>query len=278
MLPPVHDVRRPGSGAGRAWQRAGLALGVALVALMLLLPAVDASNARVEVADFSFTPTHVTVHVGDTVTWVIAAGSSDHTVTPDAGGFTGSGDLSAGSDFRVTFRRTGTFAYHCSIHPFMTGTVVVLGSGGTPTPTPKPTPNPTPFPTPRATPKPTPVPTPRATPKPTATPGPTAASTARPSDGVQGAGSTSAAATATGPATASAAPTGLAALGSSVPPPGGSGPAAASPPSATTDSNAPTTGITPAAASPDSGVLLLLIGAVGAIVGFAAVRRVRRRQ
>jgi plastocyanin len=45
-------------------------------------------------------------------------------VTADGNGF-GSGALAQGASFSFTFARPGTYAYHCSIHPSMHGSVVV---------------------------------------------------------------------------------------------------------------------------------------------------------
>jgi len=47
-----------------------------------------------------------------------------HTVTGDDNSFD-SGNISAGSRFSRTFSVVGTYKYHCTIHPSMTGTVVV---------------------------------------------------------------------------------------------------------------------------------------------------------
>jgi len=91
-----------------------------------------AATGAVTIKDFSFGPATVTVHVGDTVTWA-NAGPTDHTATANDGGFD-TGQLRAGQSASHTFTRAGTFAYHCSLHPFMRGTVQVLAaaaSGGT---------------------------------------------------------------------------------------------------------------------------------------------------
>ncbi len=92
----------------------------------------SASDPRVTIADFSFTPASITVHVGDTVTWV-NNGPSAHTATADNGSFN-TGVLQKGHSASVTFHSPGTFAYHCAIHPFMHGTIVVLASTKTSSP------------------------------------------------------------------------------------------------------------------------------------------------
>ncbi|HZO79110.1 MAG TPA: cupredoxin family copper-binding protein [Solirubrobacteraceae bacterium] len=92
----------------------------------------SASDPRVTIADFSFTPASVTVHVGDTVQW-FNNGPSAHTATADNGSFN-TGVLQKGQSASVTFHSPGTFAYHCAIHPFMHGTVVVLANSKTSSP------------------------------------------------------------------------------------------------------------------------------------------------
>jgi len=80
-------------------------------------------GAQVTIQNFSFSPASVTVKVGDTVTWT-NQDSSTHTVVADNGEFK-SGNLGNGATFSFTFSAAGTFAYHCSIHSTMKGTVVV---------------------------------------------------------------------------------------------------------------------------------------------------------
>lgn len=70
-----------------------------------------------------FTPATLTVPAGTTVTW----GNNDvtaHTVTSDTGLFN-SNNLNAGNTFQVKFDNPGQYKYHCTIHSFMTGTIVV---------------------------------------------------------------------------------------------------------------------------------------------------------
>ena len=78
---------------------------------------------EVGIHDFAFEPADMSVAVGTTVTWS-NEGPSDHTVTADDGSFD-SGTVTAGSSFANTFDTAGTFTYHCSIHPQMTGTITV---------------------------------------------------------------------------------------------------------------------------------------------------------
>ncbi|HET6448000.1 MAG TPA: cupredoxin family copper-binding protein [Conexibacter sp.] len=89
-----------------------------------------AASTSVAIRDFSFGPKAITVHVGDTVTWA-NVGPTDHTATADDGAFD-TGTLKAGQSGSHTFASAGTFAYHCTLHPFMRGTVQVVAatSGG----------------------------------------------------------------------------------------------------------------------------------------------------
>jgi plastocyanin len=87
------------------------------------------TTGKVSIVDFSFTPASVTVTPGGTVTWT-NNGATAHTVTfPDFA----SPQLQPGQTFSHTFATAGTFSYHCSIHPTMTGTVIVSPAGGTST-------------------------------------------------------------------------------------------------------------------------------------------------
>lgn len=81
---------------------------------------------QVNIANFSFAPGTVMVKPGTTVTWT-QQDKDQHTVTADDNSF-GSSPLSTGQTFTHTFTTPGTYHYHCAIHPFMHGTVVV-GNG-----------------------------------------------------------------------------------------------------------------------------------------------------
>ena len=58
------------------------------------------------------------------MTWTNSQPAIQHTVTADGGSF-GSDPLATGSSFSHVFATVGTYAYHCSIHPEMAGTVTV---------------------------------------------------------------------------------------------------------------------------------------------------------
>jgi len=72
-------------------------------------------GTTVSISDFVFSPSTISVKVGTTVTWT-NNGPSAHTTTSD-GGVWDSGTLGAGVTFQHTFMQTGTFGYHCTIHP-----------------------------------------------------------------------------------------------------------------------------------------------------------------
>lgn len=84
----------------------------------------SAADPAVTIADFHFTPPSTTVHVGDTITWT-NDGPSSHTATAKDGSFS-TGTLSKGQSASHTFTKPGTYAYICTIHPFMHGTITVL--------------------------------------------------------------------------------------------------------------------------------------------------------
>jgi len=83
-------------------------------------------SGGVRIAGFAFAPKTVSARVGQKVTWENQDPSTIHTVTALDGSFR-SGQLKQGGEFSHVFRRAGSFAYRCSIHPSMRGTVKVAG-------------------------------------------------------------------------------------------------------------------------------------------------------
>ena len=169
----MHTDRRNVRARVRPGRRLALAgsLGAFLGAALVTMSAAPMSAAghNVSIVDYAFSPSSISVRVGDRVTWT-NTGMAPHNVT--FGSFGSPYSMSHGARYTHTFTKAGTFVYTCTIHGF-SGKVVVLGAPATPRPTPKPTPRPTPKPSPKATPKPTSKPTPAPTARPTPTPAPT---------------------------------------------------------------------------------------------------------
>ena len=78
---------------------------------------------EVKIDNFSFGPTEITVPVGTTVTWT-NRDDIPHTVLSTDKVFK-SKVLDTDEKFSFTFSKAGTYPYFCSIHPKMTGKVVV---------------------------------------------------------------------------------------------------------------------------------------------------------
>ncbi len=81
------------------------------------------AKVEVKIDNFSFGPTTVTVDKGSTVTW-INRDDIPHTVVSSDKVFK-SKVLDTDEQFSFTFAQAGTYPYFCSIHPKMTGTVIV---------------------------------------------------------------------------------------------------------------------------------------------------------
>ncbi|MFV5996976.1 plastocyanin/azurin family copper-binding protein [Streptomyces sp. NPDC056231] len=79
----------------------------------------------VAIKNFAFAPATLKVRVGTTVTWT-NQDTDAHTVTSaGTGGPLHSAALATHATYSYTFTRPGTYAYLCTIHPFMTATVEV---------------------------------------------------------------------------------------------------------------------------------------------------------
>lgn len=99
-----------------------------LAGLLLLVGHAGATGAAappvvVELKQFMFGPSTVTVVAGTTVAWK-NLDPEPHTVASLDGAFR-SGALDQGDSFTFTFTKPGTYRYVCSIHPQMTGTIAV---------------------------------------------------------------------------------------------------------------------------------------------------------
>ena len=80
-------------------------------------------TAEVKIDNFSFAPGALTVPVGTTVTWT-NRDDIPHTVVSTDGAFK-SKVLDTDEKFSFTFSKAGSYPYFCSIHPKMTGKVIV---------------------------------------------------------------------------------------------------------------------------------------------------------
>jgi plastocyanin len=146
-----------------------------VIAIAALAPgaAALATSQTVVIQNFSFAPSLTTINVGESITWH-NLDAFNHTATSDTGAFDTA--IPAAGNKTIPFSVAGSYAYHCSIHPTMKGTVVVLGATATPTPAP-----PTPVPTPRPTAPPTAAPTVAPTASPSSVPSASASPSPAPS-------------------------------------------------------------------------------------------------
>jgi plastocyanin len=103
-------------------RRAGL---LAAILLLLSTGSAAAATATVTMVKYGFVPRDQTVMLGDAVSWQNVS-TRKHTATPNAVWYWGSVTVRKNRTSRaVTFTQAGTFAYHCSIHPRMKGTIIV---------------------------------------------------------------------------------------------------------------------------------------------------------
>jgi plastocyanin len=82
------------------------------------------AGSGVKISDFKFSPASVTVKPGVRVT-VSNEDSATHTVTADDGHSFDTGDIAQGQLHTISISKPGSYPYHCAIHPFMHGTLVV---------------------------------------------------------------------------------------------------------------------------------------------------------
>jgi plastocyanin len=84
-------------------------------------------SAEVEIEDFAYDPDPVTIEEGGKVIWK-NRDAAPHTATADDGSFD-TGTIEEDKLKSETFKEPGTYAYICSIHPQMHGTVEVVAAG-----------------------------------------------------------------------------------------------------------------------------------------------------
>lgn len=79
---------------------------------------------QIVIKDFHFTPETLTVKSGEKITW-INRDEEPHTVVSVEKQFKKSSALDTDQEFTITAAAPGTYTYFCSVHPKMTGTIVV---------------------------------------------------------------------------------------------------------------------------------------------------------
>jgi plastocyanin len=107
--------------AGLLGSAAGISLGVAFA---------EPDDTAVNIKDFTFGPKSMTVKAGTVITWT-NQDDIPHTVVSTTQKFRSSA-LDTGDKFTFTLSTPGTYNYFCSLHPQMTGTVVVVAADATP--------------------------------------------------------------------------------------------------------------------------------------------------
>jgi plastocyanin len=119
-------------GAQRGWQMLAIVLAVIIFTLALIgvrssgaaadETAQASRTATVDIVNFAFRPGTLTIGAGSKVVFSNTS-SRQHTATRK-GSFT-TGRIKPGNSVSIRFNQRGTFPYHCTIHPFMKGKIVV---------------------------------------------------------------------------------------------------------------------------------------------------------
>jgi plastocyanin len=79
---------------------------------------------KIEIKDFAFNPQTITVKSGEKIRW-INRDEEPHTIVSVEKQFKKSSALDTDQEFTITAGAPGTYTYFCSVHPKMTGTIVV---------------------------------------------------------------------------------------------------------------------------------------------------------
>ena len=110
--------------------RIAIALVTVVLAMAAVVPVASAQSVdlQVQIDQFIFAPQRITVKAGTTVTWV-NGDDIPHTIAATNKLFK-SKTLDTQDRFSFTFTTPGTYEYFCSLHPHMTGAVVVEAATG----------------------------------------------------------------------------------------------------------------------------------------------------
>jgi plastocyanin len=99
------------------------ALTVAVFARTAHAATTAKEGAKVSIANFAFTPAEVTIAPGESITWTNEDGAPHGLEYDDRA--PGTDLLLPGASFSRRFDRPGAYDYSCSVHPYMTGRVIV---------------------------------------------------------------------------------------------------------------------------------------------------------
>ena len=103
----------------------GLLAGLGAIRPFAAATAATAGTEAVQIENYRFSPGSLTVPVGTTVTWT-NHDEVPHTIVDDDDPRTfRSAGLDTDDSLSFTFTKAGTYRYFCSVHPHMTGTIVV---------------------------------------------------------------------------------------------------------------------------------------------------------
>ncbi len=105
------------------FQGSALGAGFLMMSVVACVAHAAPPTTAVQIGNFTFKAPVTTVKVGTTVTWT-NGDDIPHTVVSKDGIFK-SKVLDTGDHFAFTFAKPGQFGYFCSLHPHMTGTIVV---------------------------------------------------------------------------------------------------------------------------------------------------------
>lgn len=86
-------------------------------------PVTEVVKNNIVISNYSFSPSVITIKIGESVMWT-NKDSMQHSATANNKTFD-TGLLSQGKSGSVTFKKAGTYAYYCSLHPNMKATVIV---------------------------------------------------------------------------------------------------------------------------------------------------------
>lgn len=106
-----------------------LVMGCVIVASPAAMAASASASTKVqtqqiEIRNFAFAPARLTVPAGTRVVWT-NQDEEPHVITSAGSLFASSKGLDTSDSYAVTFSKPGTYAYYCSIHPMMVGTIIV---------------------------------------------------------------------------------------------------------------------------------------------------------